>query len=168
MWPDPLPGNAAGMTESITLPAARRRIRTRRAATVAGAAAAALAVWAMTQSIGGTQLAVRSGGSVREIGAAAVVLTAVLVGLAGWGLLAWFERAMLPERSRSRPLAEASTGRAMLRRPYRAWRLVAVAVFVVSLAGPLGGVGTGARLALAAMHLVVAAVLIAGLPAARR
>jgi ribose/xylose/arabinose/galactoside ABC-type transport system permease subunit len=136
------------MNESMTLPAARRRVRTRRALTVAGAAAAALAVWAMTHSIGGTQLAVRSGGSVHEIGAAVVVLTALLAGLAGWGLLAWFERA---------------TGR-----PYRTWRLVAVAVFVVSLAGPLGGVGTGARLALAAMHLVVATVLIAGLPVAGR
>jgi ribose/xylose/arabinose/galactoside ABC-type transport system permease subunit len=136
------------MTESMTVPAVRRRARTRRALTVAGAAAAALAVWASTRSIGGTELAVRSGDSVREIGPAAVVLTALLAGLAGWGLLAWFERA--------------------IRRPYRAWRLVAVAVFVVSLAGPLGGTGTGARLALAAMHLVVAAVLVVGLPARRR
>lgn len=136
------------MTESMTVPAVRRRVRTRRALTVAGAAAAALAVWAITRSIGGTELAVHSGDSVREIGPAAVVLTALLAGLAGWGLLAWFER--------------------VIRRPYRAWRLVAVAVFVVSLAGPLGGVGTGARLALAAMHLVVAAVLVMGLPARRR
>lgn len=136
------------MTESMTLPAARRRVRTRRVVTVAGAAVAALAVWAMTHSIGGTQLAVRSGGSVSEIGAALVVFTALLAGLAAWGLLAWFERAV--------------------RRPYRAWRLVAIAVFVVSLAGPLGGVGTGAKLALAAMHLVVATVLITALPAARR
>lgn len=135
------------MTDSMTVPAVRRRVRTRRALTVTGAAAAALAVWAVTRS-GGTDLAVRSGGSVRDIGPAAVVLTALLVGLAGWGLLAWFERAV--------------------RRPYRAWRLVAVAVFVVSLAGPLGGVGTGARLALAAMHLVAAAVLVVGLPATRR
>src|SRR5262245_13712765 len=102
------------MTESMTVPAVRRRTRTRRAAIV-------LAVWGLTHSIGGTQLAVRSGGSVREIGPAAVVVAALLAGLAAWGLLALFER---------------STGR-----PYRAWRLVAVAVFVVSLAGPLGGVG---------------------------
>lgn len=136
------------MTESMTLPAVRRRVRTRRTLTVAGAAAAGLAVWAIKRSIGGTELAVRSGGSVRGIGPAAVVLTALLVGLAGWGLLAWFER--------------------LMQRPYRAWRLVAVAVFLVSLAGPLGGVGTGPRLALAAMHLVVAAVLVLGLPATRR
>ena len=123
-------------------------LSTRRMLTVAGAAAAGLAVWAITRSIGGTELAVRSGGSVREIGPVVVVLTGLLAGLAGWGLLAWFERST--------------------QRPYRAWRLVAVAVFVVSLAGPLGGVGTGARLALAAMHLVVAAVLILGLPAAHR
>jgi hypothetical protein len=148
MWPQPLPRNASGMTESMTVPAAGRRTSTRRAVAVAGAAAAALAVWAMTQSIGGTRLAVHSGGSVREIGPAAVVLTALLAGLAAWGLLALFERAV--------------------RRPYRAWRLVAVAVFVVSLAGPLGGVAIGARLTLAAMHLVVAAALILGLPATRR
>ena len=77
MWPDTLPRKAAGMTESMTLPAARRRVRTRRAVTVAGAAAGALAVWAMTQSIGGTQLAIR----VLDIPSASLPWVATVLGV---------------------------------------------------------------------------------------
>ena len=107
------------------------------------AAGAALAVWAATRA-GGVGLTARTGDSVGPVAPATVAFIALLAGLAGWGLLALLER--------------------VLRRPALVWRTVAVAVFVVSLTGPLGGVGTGAKLALAGMHLAVATVLVAGLP----
>jgi hypothetical protein len=44
------------------------------------------------------------------------------------------------------------------------WTVTAVVVFVLSLAGPAGGASAGAVLALSGLHLVVALVLIAGLP----
>ncbi|MFB9234680.1 DUF6069 family protein [Plantactinospora siamensis] len=103
------------------------------------AAAATLVVWAVTAPF--VELRVRSGGSTQSVGAIAVVLTAVLAGLAGWALLAGLER--------------------FTRRPRASWTGVAVAVAALSLAGPLGsGVGGSAKLALAALHLVAAAVLI--------
>jgi Family of unknown function (DUF6069) len=126
----------------------RRGVRTRRALIVAGATAAALAVWALAGPIGGVDIAARSGGSVQQIGPGAVAVSSMLAGLAGWGLLACLER--------------------LMKRPHRTWTVTASVVFVLSLTGPLGGVGTAAKLTLFCLHLVVAAVLIAGLPRAAR
>ena len=132
------------MTEVRTDAVVRERTgRLRPVGVVLLAAGAALAVWAATRA-GGVDLAARTGDSARAVGPVTVAVTAVLAGLAGWGLLAVLER--------------------VLRRPNLVWRTVAVVVFVVSLTGPLAGVGTGAKLALAGMHLAVAAVLVAGLP----
>ena len=74
---------------------------------------------------------------------------------------------MPPGQAPGRPCLEifANTVRWPLR---LIWTIVAAAVFVVSLLGPAGGVGTSAKLGLAALHLTVAAVLIVGLPWAGR
>jgi len=127
-------------------PLDRGQVRVRRGLIVAGAAGAALVVWALVGPIGGTDIAVQSGGSVRHIGATAVAVTGILAGLAGWGLLAAFERTM--------------------KRPRRTWTVIAAVVFVLSLAGPLGATSAGAKAGLMSMHLIVAAVLIPSLPRA--
>lgn len=119
----------------------------RRALVVVGAALAALVVWALADPIGGVDLAVRSGHSVQHVGAGAVVGTALLVALVGWALLARLER--------------------RAKRPHRTWAIIASTVFVISLVGPAGGVGSAAKLGLAALHVVVAAAVILGLPAVR-
>jgi hypothetical protein len=119
-----------------------------RAITVAAATAGALLLWTVADPWGGIDLAVRQGGDRQPIGAAAVAITAVLAGLAAWGLLTVLER---------------TTGRSL-----RAYRIIAVVVLLLSLAGPLGsGDGIGSKLTLLGMHLTVGIALIAGLPGRR-
>ena len=74
----------------------------------------------------------------------AVALTSLTAGLAGWALLAVLERTV--------------------GRPARWWRAVALLVYVVSLLGPLGATSTAVALALAALHTVVAGLLVVLLP----
>jgi Family of unknown function (DUF6069) len=141
-----------GLTRTPTVPASpaeiKRHVRSRRAAVVAGAAAAAGAAWTLLDPVGGVDLAVKSGDSVNHIQPASVLVTALLAALAGWGLLAWFERS--------------------LKRPHRTWVVTATGVFLISLVGPLGGVTGGAKLGLALLHVTVAAVVIGCLPRAGR
>ncbi|MEV0352106.1 DUF6069 family protein [Nonomuraea sp. NPDC050680] len=109
--------------------------------TVIGAVAAALAVWAVVHLLGGVALVSTSG----EVTAGAVIVAALVVGLAGWGLLAVLER--VTARSRT------------------VWTWIAAVFLVVSLAGPLTMGTTGAAKAtLAALHVVTAVVLIGLLP----
>lgn len=114
------------------------RRRTARALTVFGAVLATLAVWAIAVPLVGADLIVNSGTSRTH-----VEPVSALAGLTGWALLA------LLQRWSARPIA--------------IWTGIAVAVLVLSLLGPLGGVTVAAKLALAAMHLAAAAVLILGL-----
>jgi hypothetical protein len=115
-----------------------------RGLTVAAAAAAALVVWALVGPLAGIDLTVQSGGSAQQVGPVAVLAASLLAGLAGWALLAVLER---------------TTGR-----PRRYWTAVAAGVLVLSLLGPLGSAtDTPSRVVLAAMHVIVGAVLIAGL-----
>jgi len=127
---------------------AGRRTVPRRALTVAGATAAALVVWALAGPVAGIDLAARSAGSTRTVGPGAIAAVSLVAGLAAWALLALMER--------------------LTRRPGRVWTIIAAVVLVLSLPGPLGGVGAAARAVLAGLHLAVAAVLIPGLPARRR
>lgn len=136
-----------GMTNDIkhidlTRTAARR---TGRAITVAAGAAGALLLWAVNGPWAGLDLAVRQGDATQHIGPAAVVVAALIAGLAAWGLLALLERA--------------------IRRPAGTFRIIASIVLVLSLVGPLGsGVGTSSRLVLLGMHLTVGLALIIVLP----
>ncbi|MEV4620545.1 DUF6069 family protein [Asanoa sp. NPDC049573] len=115
----------------------------RGAAVVAAAAVAAEVVFLAVHQAGGVDLAVRSGSTVTHVGAGPVAVVSLLVSLAAWGLLALLQRV-------------STRGR-------RIWTVVATVVFVISLLGPLGGETAGATLGLAALHLTVAAVVIAGL-----
>lgn len=123
----------------------------RRMIAIGTAAVAGLAVWSVARLAIGADPAVRTGGAVQSVGPVAVVLTALVVGLAGWGLAALLDR--------------------ITRRGRLIWTVIASVVLVVSLLGPLGGVDNASRLTLALLHLAVGGVLIAGLarqPAARR
>ncbi|MDL4776673.1 DUF6069 family protein [Actinomadura xylanilytica] len=131
-------------SRTTPVPAAPGRVRRtagRRALAVAGAAAASLALWALAGPVAGVDLTVRSGGADQAVGAGTVAVAGLLAGLAGWALLAALER--------------------LVSRPGPVWTAAAVVVLAFSLAGPLGsGAGAASVVALAGMHLVVAAVLV--------
>jgi Family of unknown function (DUF6069) len=119
----------------------RRAGRRERWLAVLGPAVAALAVWLVAVPLAGVDLQVRTSGTTQDVGPVSVVASALLATVAGLGCLAILRR--------------------ITKRPARAWTIVASAVLVLSLAGPLGqAVGTGATAILVAMHLAVAAVLI--------
>jgi hypothetical protein len=127
-------------------PTSVRRPRTalRRLLTVLAATGSGLAGWMIAGPIGGIDLTARQGGSTSEVGPAAVVVTAVAVGLAGWAALAGLERIAVRARA--------------------VWTALAVLTLVGSLLGPLAAATNGpARVSLAALHLIVGAVLIGGL-----
>ncbi len=110
---------------------------------VAAATAAALVVWVVAGPVLGNSLRVQTGpdASPMEVGPVSVIATAVIASLAGWALLAVLER--------------------LVARPARVWTVIAVAAAALSMAGPLtSGLTTTTTIVLAAMHLVVAAVLI--------
>lgn len=115
----------------------------RRLLTIAAAVAATLAVWLAAVPILGVELAARAGGRTIEVGPGAVVIATVVAGLAGWALLALLERLTLRARA--------------------IWTAIAAAVLVLSMLGPLGGIGAASQLTLALMHLAAGAVVIAGL-----
>ncbi|TDC77694.1 hypothetical protein E1285_38415 [Actinomadura sp. 7K507] len=117
---------------------------TRRILSVAGAAAATLALWTLTGPVAGHGASAETGGGVRPVGAFAVVAGSLAAGLAAWALLALLERTVS--------------------RPQRAWTITAAAVLALSMTGPLGSAADTASTAiLAAMHLTAAAVLVPGL-----
>ncbi|GII57088.1 hypothetical protein Pth03_54770 [Planotetraspora thailandica] len=123
--------------------------RVRRLLAVAGASAAAVAVWALAGPVAGADLSVRLSGVVQEVGPGSVVAASLAAGLAAWASLALLER--------------------LTTRPRRNWTVLAVAALALSLTGPLGsGIGTAAVLVLTCMHLVVGAVLVPGLALSRR
>lgn len=106
------------------------------------AAGAAAVVW-VGATVAGVDVAVRSGSSTHHVGLVSVVVTAVVVAVVGAGLL----RVLEPRTPGAR----------------RVWTGVAMAVWVVSLAGPAGARTLSAGLTLTALHLVVGAVVIVGL-----
>lgn len=116
-----------------------------RALTVGGAVLAALAVWAIAGPVAGIDLRVAPDGQTpHTVGPAMVALSSLTAGLAAWGLLALLERV---------------TARAT-----RVWTVTALIVLAASMLGPPAAVSTAALVGLAAMHLVVAAVLVPVLP----
>jgi len=125
------------------------RLRSRLLA-VAGAVAAAVAIWVIAVPVLGVDLVAPPGPdetAPQAVPFAAVVMASLVASLAGWALLAVLERFL----SRARTV----------------WTVVASIVMVLSLAGPLlgdAGVPVACRITLALMHLSVGAVLITQLP----
>jgi len=139
MWTVAVGGHRGGMT--------RLQRRAWRATTVAGAAGTGILVWALLDA-GGTDLAARTGDTVRHIGPTDVVATCVIAGLAAWAMLAGLER--------------------WTRRPYATYLINGTVALAASLPGPLGGVTTSARLGLLALHGTVGAVLLLAMPVGAR
>ncbi|TYB91597.1 hypothetical protein FXF53_29815 [Micromonospora sp. WP24] len=122
--------------------------RTGRAITVGAGVAGALLLWVVNDPWAGADLTVGQGDAVQHIGPDAVVVAALIAGVAAWVLLALLERTVS--------------------HPARTFRIIASTVLLLSLAGPLAsGVDTGSRLALLGMHVTVGAALILGLPGRR-
>ncbi|WP_448641889.1 DUF6069 family protein [Geodermatophilus sp. URMC 63] len=139
------------MTPSTPSPTTTRQHLTVGAAvlTVLGGAAAAALVWTVAVLLLGADVRVTTGRHEQAVGAAAVVLAAAVAGLLGTALLGVLLRSA--------------------RRAVPVWRAVALAVLVLSLAGPLSsGRGTTSVAVLVALHLSVAAVLVPLLPRAVR
>jgi predicted permease len=138
------------MVDSMTVLAntaknSSNRMATRgRFAIVGATVMAALALWALLSQLAGVDLEAEQGGPTMHIGGVSVFVASAVVSLAGWGLLALLERRTANAR--------------------KIWTIVAVIGCALSLGSPLiSGVGAGAKLGLASLHLVVGAVLIPGL-----
>jgi hypothetical protein len=107
------------------------------------AAVAAAAVWVVATQLASVDLAVRSGSGTQHVNVVSAIVTALVVAMAGAGLLRFLERRTAHART--------------------TWSAIAIAVWVVSLAGPLGARSVAAGLWLATMHLVVGAIVVVGL-----
>jgi len=118
------------------------RLRRNRILAVAGATLAAVAVWAIEVPILGIRLETQFGNTAPQgVGTGLVVVSALAGSLAGWGLLALLERRF----ARARTI----------------WTGIAIAVLLASFSAPISaGTTITTKVALAMMHLAVAAVLI--------
>ncbi len=132
----------ASTTPAVTADRGTRRGR-RRLAVLGVTVLAGLATWAVVVPVLGVRLAAQTGPTVTVIGPVAVAVAAAVVGVAGWLVLALLERVTVHAR--------------------RVWTVLAGVVLVLSLLGPLGGVGGAAIGSLAALHLVVGLTIILGL-----
>ncbi len=130
-----------------TMAPVARSARRKRLNTVVLAVLAPLALWALVEYAFGFDLRSPAfeNGEVADVGAANVVVAALIGSALGWATLELLERLTV-----SAP---------------KLWLVGALVVLVVSLGGPLGGSGIAAanRAVLAAMHVLVAGVLAVGL-----
>jgi uncharacterized membrane protein len=132
------------MTTVTNETAQRTRVGWRRIGAVAAvAAAAATATGLLCARAGGVDLEVKSGTGSQQIGVASVIVSSLLIALAGGALLRWWE------------------GRS--ERGARRWTMLAVGIAVISLVTPTSALTLAAGLGLASLHVVVAIVVIAGL-----
>lgn len=114
-----------------------------RLAVVGVTVAAAVAWWAILAPVAGLTLEAQQG-SLMHIAAGQVFFASAAMAFAGWGLLAILERRTFNAR--------------------KVWTVCAVIACLTSLGSPLSsGIGVGAKLGLASLHLVVGAVVILGL-----
>ena len=129
------------ITQGRAVPATTHRGRAR-ALGVAGAVAAAVAVWAIAVPGLGVDLLIRFGaGGPQTVQPWFIVGAALVASLCGWGLLAVLERRIRHARA--------------------IWTTVAVAVTFASLSLPAAaGINAATATALTLMHVAVAAVLI--------
>ena len=116
----------------------------RNAITVTGAAVGALALWLVEIRLIGVDLAVRTGDVVQPVTGVSVVATALVAGLAAT-LSAWLLTRLAPRRCRT------------------VWTVLASAVLLVSLLGPISATSPAAVVSLVALHLLVGLTLLLGL-----
>lgn len=136
-------------TNELTVPTSNRTSNRTGALVRAGIVLAGALGAGLTQLIAGGHPRVDQNGTVQAVGVGAVLVTAVLAGLAGWALLAILER--------------------NVSRPRLVWTVIASVVAVLSLVGPAASAVDGhSRGTLVALHVVVAAVLIPALAAVAR
>jgi hypothetical protein len=109
------------------------------AGVVAAAMAVALAIWALARLLG-AELTVGKGADASQVGAGDVLATALLAGLAAWGV-----HALLVRRGAA-----------------RWWPFAGSTALAISVVGPTWLADGLAAVVLIAMHLAVGAVLIAG------
>lgn len=129
--------NINGVTES-SVSLGRRRL-----VVVGVTVVAAVGWWAVLSQGVGIDLRAEQGGTI-QIGAGSVFFASAVMAFAGWGLLALLERRTMNSR--------------------KVWTVVANIACVTSLGSPLfSGIGVGAKLGLASLHLVVGAIVILGL-----
>lgn len=115
-----------------------------RLAVVGVTVAAALALWALWAPVAGVELEALQGSRHIPVGPGSVLFASAAMAFAGWGLLAILERRTLNAR--------------------KVWTILAVSACILSLGSPLvGGIGVGAKLGLASLHLVVGATVVLGL-----
>jgi hypothetical protein len=116
-----------------------------RAVSVAGAVAAATAVWALAAAARvDLRISFGRGQPSFTVTPASVIVVSFLAALAGWALLGLLERFTSKART--------------------VWTAAVVTVAALSLAGPLSATASpGTKACLIAMHLMVAAVLIPAL-----
>jgi hypothetical protein len=106
---------------------------------LAAAAAVALAIWALARLLG-VELTVGKGHDASPVGAAEVLATALLAGLAAWGV-----HTLLVRRGAA-----------------RWWPFVGSTALAISIIGPTWLADDVAGVVLIGMHLAVGVVLIAG------
>lgn len=130
------------ITSSIT-PNPTRVSGRSRLAVVGVTAIAAVAWWAVLTKAAGIDLQAKQGSTI-QVGAVSVLFASLAMAFAGWALLAIVERKTIAAR--------------------KAWTISAVFACALSLGSPLaGGIGAGAKLGLASLHLLVGVVVILGL-----
>lgn len=124
-----------------------RQVPWRAVVGVACTALAATIAWAFVGPIAGVDLAVHDAGGAREVGVVSVIVSTVLIALAGGALLRWWQR-------------RSASGT-------RRWTWFALGVAVLSLLGPTSADTLQSGMALVSLHAVVAAVVIVGLNRSR-
>jgi hypothetical protein len=131
-------------TVAAPTPTNRAAVRRRRALTVAGATAAAAAVWLVTRTAGTEPTVTIAGQPPMVIGLSMVVPTALAASLAAWITVSVLQR--------------------LTRHARRLWPAVALVTLAASFVPVLSTqADSTTRVALAMMHIAVAAVLIPGL-----
>ena len=114
------------------------------AITVIGVTVGALVIWLVETRLLGVDLAVRTGDVIQPVTGGSVAGTALVAGLAAT-LSAWLLTRIAPRRCRT------------------VWTVLASAVLLVSLLGPIGATSPAAVVSLVALHLLVGLTLLLGL-----
>jgi hypothetical protein len=134
--------------DEMTITDSTTRIPTRvasrsRLAVVGVTVLVALAGWAVLAQLAGIELEAKQGTTI-HVGGVSVFFASAAMAFAGWGLLAVLEHNTVNAR--------------------KVWTVVAVIACITSLGSPLfSGIGLGAKLGLASLHLLVGATTIVGL-----